>query len=59
VTYDEGDIDVGFNARYVYEIGQLMEGDDMQFFLKDGTSPVVLKDPKDLHTLFVLMPMRI
>lgn len=59
VSYDEGDIDVGFNARYVYEIGQLMEGDDMQFFLKDGTSPVVLKDPKDLHTLFVLMPMRI
>ncbi len=59
VDYDNGDIDLGFNARYMSEIGNLIEGDDMQFFLRDGTSPVILKDPKDVDALFVLMPMRI
>lgn len=59
VAYENNDIDLGFNARYVSEIGGLIEGEDMQFLLKDGMSPVVLKDPKDVDTLFVLMPMRI
>ena len=59
VEYGDNDIDLGFNAKYVSEIGGLFEGDDMQFFLKDGNSPVVLRDPKDGGSLFVLMPMRI
>lgn len=59
VNYGASDMDVGFNAKYVYEIGQLIEGEDMQFFLKDASSPVLLKDPKDVGALFVLMPMRI
>ena len=59
VECDETDISLGFNAKYVAEIGGLFEGEDMQFFLKDGSSPVVLKDPKDGASLFVLMPMRI
>ena len=59
VDYGDNDIALGFNAKYVAEIGGLIEGEDMQFFLKDGNSPVVLRDPKDAGSLFVLMPMRI
>lgn len=59
VDYGDNDIDLGFNAKYVSEIGGLFEGEDMQFFLKDANSPVVLRDPKDAGSLFVLMPMRI
>ena len=59
VSYGDNNIDLGFNAKYVFEIGSLFEGEDMQFFLKDGNSPVVLRDPQDLSSLFVLMPMRI
>ena len=59
VGYEDGEIDVGFNAKYVSEIGQLVEGEDLQFFIKDSASPVLLRDPKDIDALFVLMPMRI
>lgn len=59
VDYSADAMDVGFNAKYVSEIGALVEGEDVAFFLKDSTSPVLLRDPKDADTLFVLMPMRI
>lgn len=59
VEYADDALDVGFNARYLSEIGGHMEGDDMQFFFKDNTSPVVVKDPEDASSLFVVMPMRI
>ena len=59
VDYGKDDIDVGFNARYLSEIGSHVEGDDMQFFFKNNTSPVLVKDPTDITSLFVVMPMRI
>lgn len=59
VEYDADHVDVGFNARYVADIGSQIEGDDMQFFFKDSASPVLVKDPKDTSSLFVVMPMRI
>ncbi len=59
VSYDKDDIDIGFNARYVADIGSQMEGDDMNFFFKDSNSPVLVKDPKDASALFVVMPMRV
>ncbi len=59
VEYKEDALDVGFNARYVADIGGQIDGDDMQFFFKDSQSPVLVKDPKDTTALFVVMPMRI
>lgn len=60
ITFDaEGDLNVGFNAKYVSDITNLIEGDDIQFLMKDGNSPVVVQDPQDVSSLFVLMPMRI
>lgn len=59
VEYKEDALDVGFNARYVADIGGQIDGDDMQFFFKDSQSPVLVKDPKDTSALFVVMPMRI
>lgn len=59
VEYGDDEINIGFNAKYLGEIGGHVEGDDMQFFFKDGTSPVLVKDPMDTDALFVVMPMRI
>ena len=59
VDYEDTEIDIGFNARYVADIGQQIEGDDMHFFFKDSASPVLVKDPKDNDATFVVMPMRI
>ncbi|MFT7144970.1 MAG: DNA polymerase-3 subunit beta [Alphaproteobacteria bacterium] len=59
VEYDFDDLDVGFNAKYLSEIGGHIEGEDMLFYFKDNTSPVIVKDPEDASSLFVVMPMRI
>lgn len=52
-------MDIGFNARYLSDIGTQVTGDDMTFFLKDASSPVLVKDPADATTTFVVMPMRV
>ncbi len=59
VNYDADVLDVGFNARYLADIGQQADGDDLYFFFKDNTSPVLVKDPTDDTSIFVVMPMRI
>lgn len=52
-------LEIGFNARYLSDIGTQISGEDIQFFLKDASSPVLVKDPADSSTTFVVMPMRV
>lgn len=59
VAYDGDKIDIGFNARYLLEITQQIEGDVAQFMFADSGSPTIIKDVADSSALFVLMPMRV
>jgi DNA polymerase-3 subunit beta len=52
-------MDIGFNARYLEDIGGQVGADDVQMFVKDSASPVLVRDPADATTLFVVMPMRV
>ena len=57
--HEGDDIEIGFNARYLLEIAQQIEGDIMQMALSDSGSPSLISTPGDEHNLFVLMPMRV
>jgi DNA polymerase-3 subunit beta len=57
--YEGESMDIGFNAKYLSDIGTQVTGDDMTFFLKDASSPVLVKDSADATTTFVVMPMRV
>jgi DNA polymerase-3 subunit beta len=59
VAYDGPSMDIGFNARYLEDIGGQVGADDVQMFVKDSASPVLVRDPADATTLFVVMPMRV
>ena len=52
-------ITVGFNSRYLREFLAVMEGESALFSLKDERAPVLLTDPNQPGTQFVLMPMRV
>jgi len=59
VKYDGALLDVGFNARYLLDIIQQIEGSGVRFYLADGTAPAIIQDVADASALYVLMPMRV
>ncbi len=57
--YDESEIEIGFNSRYLLDIVQQIEGDRARFTLADAASPTLVQDPDDQGAIYVLMPMRV
>ncbi|GAB4125811.1 MAG: DNA polymerase III subunit beta [Rhodothalassiaceae bacterium] len=57
--YDADPMEIGFNARYLIDILDEVEGLEVEAMLNDATSPTVLRDPSDPSALYVLMPMRV
>ena len=57
--YDGALLDIGFNARYLLDILQQVEGDGARFQLADSTAPAIIQDVSDSSALYVLMPMRV
>ena len=52
-------MEIGFNARYLLDIANQVEGEIVAFDLSDGASPTIVRDPADQNALYVLMPMRV
>jgi DNA polymerase-3 subunit beta len=59
VSYHNGPLEIGFNARYMLDMSAQVEGDDIELAIADAASPMLVRDPKDSSTLYVLMPMRV
>lgn len=59
VIHEGNDMETGFNARYLLDVCQQTDGDDLTFLFGEGTQPCLVKDDKHPDTLFVLMPMRV
>lgn len=58
-TYSATPIEIGFNARYLLDITNQIEGKEVRFLLSDASAPTIIEDAEDPHTLYVLMPMRV
>lgn len=59
VSYDSDPLDIGFNARYLLDIMQQIEGEGARFVLADASSPAIVQDVADTSALYVLMPLRV
>jgi DNA polymerase III subunit beta len=59
VGYEAGDLEIGFNARYLLDIAGQLGGEETVFMLADPGSPTLIRDRGDEGTLYVLMPMRV
>jgi DNA polymerase-3 subunit beta len=57
--YGAGNLEIGFNAKYLLDIAQQIESEAAEFLLADPGSPTVVKDESDAGSLYVLMPMRV
>ena len=59
VDYDGPPLEIGFNARYLLEITEQLDGDTALFKLADPGSPTLVLDREGAAALYVLMPMRV
>lgn len=59
VSYEGGDISIGFNARYLIEALGAIGTEDVRLELNDDLSPGVLRGVGDEDYICVVMPMRI
>ncbi len=58
IKYDSGPLEIGFQARYLNDVTEQIEG-DVEFVFADGAAPTLVRDPSDLRAVYVLMPMRV
>lgn len=58
VNYNNNKIETGFNSRYIMELTSVLEGDTMELFFSDSSSPTLVQDSNDNASLFVIMPIR-
>ena len=59
INYSNEKVDIGFNSRYLMDICNEVDGDEIDVNLLDSISPAIILDKTDENLFFVLMPMRI
>ncbi|MCF8706799.1 DNA polymerase III subunit beta [Rhizorhapis sp. SPR117] len=57
--YNADSFEIGFNARYLLDILQQMQGDTIELHLADAAAPTLLRENDKSIALYVLMPMRV
>jgi DNA polymerase-3 subunit beta len=58
VKYESSPLEIGFQARYLNDITDQIQG-EVEFCFSDGSAPTVVRDAGDASALYVLMPMRV
>ena len=59
VVYDNENMEIGFNSKYLLDIASQIEGKFMKFMISDSSSPAIITELDDESVIYVLMPMRI
>ncbi len=57
VKFDH-ELDISFNSRYLIDVASQLEGDQIEIYLRDTSSPALIKDPSDFDSIYVVMPMK-
>lgn len=58
VSYQGEPTEIAFNARYLLDVANILEGDSMHIIFADGNAPIIIKDLTDQSAFYVVMPMR-
>ncbi|MDR0678278.1 MAG: DNA polymerase III subunit beta [Holosporaceae bacterium] len=59
VVYTGQGWNAGFNANYLLDVAQILEGESLKIYIKESLSPILIMDESEAESLFVVMPMRI
>lgn len=59
VEYEGGDLEVGFNVSYLQDVSSVIDSAQMKMTLSDTNSSVLIEDPENTDSVYVVMPMRL
>jgi DNA polymerase-3 subunit beta len=59
IEYSGESLTLGFNARYLLDILEVMDSDKVHLEMQAQLSPVLVRDEKDAEYRCFIMPMRI
>jgi DNA polymerase-3 subunit beta len=57
VNFDH-ELEISFNSRYLIDVASQLDGENIELFFNEAGSPVLIKDPGDFDSIFVVMPMK-
>ena len=57
--YDGNEIEIGFNSKYILEMINNLEDEEISLNFKDASSPVTANEEINPDLIYVLMPMRV
>ncbi len=58
-NYNGDEIQIGFNSKYIMDIINNLEDNEIIINFKDNTSPVIAQENSNTNLIYVLMPMRV
>ena len=59
IEYTGEPVTIGFSGRYLLDTLTAMSGNDVLIEIKNSEAPVLLTDPDDPDSMYVLMPLRV
>ncbi len=59
ISYEGEEIEIGFNSKYIMDIVNNLEDNEISIYLKNDTSPVIAQENSNTDLVYVLMPMRV
>jgi len=57
--YDGDEIEIGFNSRYIMDILDNLEANEIKISFNDNSSPIIIQEKINSDNVYVLMPMRV
>ena len=59
ISYEGDEIEIGFNSKYIMDIVNNLDDNEISILLKDNTSPIIAQEKSNNNLVYVLMPMRV
>ena len=57
--YEGAEIEIGFNSKYILEMINNLEDEEIVLTLNDNSSPITATEKSNTNLIYVLMPMRV
>jgi DNA polymerase III subunit beta len=54
----EHDLEISFNSRYLIDVASQLDSEKIEIYFNDTGSPALIKDPSDMNSIYVVMPMK-